>query len=156
MTKTFLDMDCVLADFIHHFNTTIEHGGLDRAHFDDYKKHILEYKDWWYKMPPMPDAHNLVEYLAKNNHDLWVLSAAPEWHPDATTQKKRWVNKYFPIIETPKIVITRRELKKNHAKGNILVDDYGKNIREWKNAGGVGIHHKNTDTSIRMLENIKR
>ena len=31
--------------------------------------------------------------------------------------------------------------KTKEEKPNILIDDYIKNIREWENKGGIGIHH---------------
>lgn len=155
--KTYLDMDCVLADFIKHFNETIDHGGLSRAKFDEYKHHVLEYKDWWYKMPPMADAKKMVDYLHKNGHDLWILSAAPKWQHDAANQKIRWLQKHFPIIKSNQIIITERSEKKRYAAGgHILIDDYIKNIREWTNAGGIGIKHTSADSTIDMLEKDKQ
>lgn len=150
-------MDGVLADFYDHFNKTIDHGGLSKAKFSDYKKHIIEYKDWWYKMPPLRDAKKLVDYLHRKGHDLWILSAAPKWQHDAANQKIRWLQKHFPIIKSNQIIITERSEKKRYAAGgHILIDDYIKNIREWTNAGGVAIKHTSADSTIDMLEKDKQ
>lgn len=155
--KTYLDMDCVLADFIKHFNETIHHGGLDTAHFDEYKEHVLKYKDWWYKMPPMSDAKHMVDKLHEMGHDLWILSAAPEWQPEAKDQKKRWIRKHFPKINPKQIIVTTRADKKNYAPGGqILIDDYGRNIREWDGAGGQGIKHTSAADTLKKLENLQR
>ena len=155
--KTYLDMDCVLADFIKHFNETIHHGGLEKSSFDAYKEHVLDYKDWWYKMPPMSDAKHMVDKLHGDGHDLWILSAAPHWQPEAADQKKRWVRKHFPNINPKQIIVTSRDKKKHYASGGqILIDDYGRNIREWEGAGGNGIKHTDAASTLRKLENLQR
>jgi len=37
-------------------------------------------------------------------------------------------------------------------KPNILIDDYIKNIKEWENAGGIGIHHLSPTQTIAQLK----
>ena len=42
------------------------------------------------------------------------------------------------------------------AKGNVLIDDRGKNIDAWVKAGGIGIKHKtarDTITELKLLRN---
>ena len=38
-------------------------------------------------------------------------------------------------------------------EGRILIDDREQNIKDWENAGGVGIHHKgNFDETLKALQ----
>jgi hypothetical protein len=39
-----------------------------------------------------------------------------------------------------------------NGKPNILIDDYIKNIKEWENAGGIGIHHLSPTQTIAQLK----
>ena len=60
------------------------------------------------------------------------------------------------ITDKSKIHLVRRREKKNFAKyggqKNILIDDYEKNVREFINAGGMGLVHKNYRNTIRSLK----
>ena len=61
------------------------------------------------------------------------------------------------ISNRSKINLVRRKEKKLFArKGNpsILIDDYEKNVREFINAGGKGIHHTNTSKTIAQLKRL--
>jgi hypothetical protein len=50
------------------------------------------------------------------------------------------------------MIVDSAQHKKNYAWTNkILVDDYDKNIRAWRGAGGVGILHKNARQTIKEL-----
>ena len=51
--------------------------------------------------------------------------------------------------------IILNEKKSQHAQVNsILIDDYIENIIPWREKGGIAIHHKNTDDTIKELKNI--
>ena len=37
---------------------------------------------------------------------------------------------------------------------SVLIDDYIKNIKEWENKGGVGIHHTDVSKTLKELTNL--
>ena len=39
-------------------------------------------------------------------------------------------------------------------KPNILIDDYMKNIKEWENKGGIGVHHTDPRKTIGELKRL--
>ena len=39
-------------------------------------------------------------------------------------------------------------------KNSILIDDLKSNIASWKASGGIGIHHKNTNSTISQLKEL--
>ena len=67
----------------------------------------------------------------------------------------------FPFIDIfPKsrINLVMRSQKQQYAttdgKPNILIDDYMKNINEWENKGGIGIHHTDPRKTINELKRL--
>ena len=41
-----------------------------------------------------------------------------------------------------------------HKPQNVLVDDHTKNIREWEEMGGIGIHHTSAERTIAKLKEL--
>jgi hypothetical protein len=39
-------------------------------------------------------------------------------------------------------------------KPNVLIDDYIKNIKEWENKGGIGIHHTAVPKTLNELKRL--
>jgi 5'(3')-deoxyribonucleotidase len=74
-------------------------------------------------MQPMPGAieavHRLNEY-----YDCCILSTAPWKNPSAWSDKVLWITKYLDDVFHKRMVITHC---KNLCKGDILIDDRGKN-----------------------------
>ena len=58
---------------------------------------------------------------------------------DEAIEKIKYIRKYFndiTFIPVPKKI---SKTKMVHTEGSILIDDYSGNLREWENAGGIGI-----------------
>ena len=63
---------------------------------------------------------------------MFILSASPNRQAD--NDKKEWLKKYIPELESDQIIIMRNGKKKvNYMKtaDGILLDDYSKNLQEW-------------------------
>ena len=74
---------------------------------------------------------------------------------DADTDKAQWMRRYFgPDI---KVNIVFREEKKNfcHGEGDILIDDYKKNINEWVCFGGTGILFADVESAVNELHRME-
>jgi Fe-S cluster biosynthesis and repair protein YggX len=118
---------------------------------------IKQNKNFWYDMPWMQGGKQLWSYISK--FDPHILSAYVEesYDPNCIPGKTAWLRKNTGLINKQKINLVRRKEKKLFAKrGNpaILIDDYEKNIREFTQAGGVGIHHTNTSKTISQLKKL--
>ena len=48
----------------------------------------------------------------------------------------------------------KQSYAKTNEKPNILIDDYPKNIKEWENKGGIGIHHTDAGKTISELKRL--
>lgn len=69
--------------------------------------------------------------------------------------KQRWIKRELgnEYLETALIVATGTK-HKYVSPNSILIDDDKKNLDPWKNAGGIGILHKDADTTIAQLREI--
>lgn len=170
----FCDVDGVLANFYagmeHYFGVSQK----DTNHFltarHGWDKIASKEPHLFGKLPLLPDARQLVTGLVQlRDHGLITLSiltAIPdEWYHDSTMRristadKIQWVTRYFQRIPAQNVLVVRRVDKASYVKGQlaagkprpILIDDFGKNIREWEAAGGVGIQHTNAMHSLQSL-----
>jgi 5'(3')-deoxyribonucleotidase len=66
-----------------------------------------------------------------------------------------WLAKYLPEIPLKNVHLVDRKSKKDYAyQDTILIDDYEKNIKDFKNNGGRSILHKSFKDSLYELVNI--
>jgi len=156
ITKIFLDMDGVLADFV----TGIEgpkylNATLSGSNVYDNNKQMFANKRLFRNLPPMPDMYELVHYVKKTGIYWELLSCAGEIARDIIVSDKiAWTKRYVDNN-----VVVTCTLKGKHkaafaSPDHILVDDREKNIEAWENAGGIGILHTNSADTIVEIENI--
>lgn len=94
-------------------------------------------------------------------HNPYILSAYRKKHGDPKEFSKKgklaWIRKNLRIPES-QIFLVYRDQKKNYAayqgKPTILIDDYVKNIAEFKAAGGMGIRHTSAASTLRQLKGL--
>lgn len=162
MTKPIIycDMDGVLADFKTGAQKTTGMSINQWMNIPRSKEKwapIKAKKDFWSTLPWMSGGKQLWSYISK--FDPHILSAYVEesFDPNCIPGKTEWLRKNVGMTSRSKINLVRRSEKKLFAKrGNpaILIDDYEKNIREFTQAGGVGIHHTNTSKTIAQLKKL--
>ena len=121
-------MDGVLADFF----------GVPNA-VERFKKE----KHFFRNLAPISINVDAVRMMIEKGEKVIILTTSP--HRRADRDKRRWLKVYLPQIKTKNIIFARPKIakieyvnKKVRAK-SILMDDYGKNIREWVNGGGIGV-----------------
>ena len=118
---------------------------------------IKKHKNFWATLPWMSGGRRLWSYISK--HDPHILSAYVEesFDPNCIPGKTQWLRKNTGITNRSKINLVRRKEKKLFARrGNpaILIDDYEKNVRDFIQAGGIGIHHTSTPGTIAQLKKL--
>jgi hypothetical protein len=94
----------------------------------------------------MPDGKELWDRIKSQNP---TLLSAPSRDPQSRLGKRIWVKKNIP--GTP-LILAAAPMKKNYARKNtILIDDRISNINDWNKAGGIGILHTSTATTLEKL-----
>ena len=149
--KIYVDMDGVLTDFDKKLADLLEKTldrGWDFGNDPKVWKKITEAgKSFWADMVWMPDGRKLWDAVKK--HDPMILSA-PTRHPSSVEGKKEWLKSNLPGV--PFIIDQKKE--KYADKNSVLIDDREKNIRKWEDAGGIGILHKDAESSLKKLSEV--
>ena len=107
-------------------------------------------------MPWTRDGRQLWNFIKK--YQPHILSAYSIEDPNCIPGKRKWLKSNLGYTQNFMINIVRRREKKNFAMNKrqpaILIDDYPKNVQQFKSAGGIGILHSNTQTTISQLRKI--
>jgi hypothetical protein len=110
---------------------------------------ILDDVDYWANLEWMPDGKELWNFV-KNYSPKILTSPGTSGVNAAEKGKKIWVkNNLHPA---PAEVLVEHDKHIYAGKNNILIDDSEKKINPWINAGGEGILHKNSETTINILK----
>lgn len=156
--KVYCDLDGVVANFDWKF-MSISNG----ITCDDYVEKYGYEKFWklihshgvnfWESIPLMRDANKLWGVIKRFNPI--VLTAIPDRDAEIPTKGKiTWIKKNLGG-NVPYIICLRSEKQKYVSENSILIDDLPKNIEEWEAAGGIGILHKNANSTIAQLKKLK-
>lgn len=140
MTKIFLDLDGVLADFDANFQATFGIPNKGMAD-DDMWARINSHPTFWSDMPVMPGA---VSFLSRTSvFDPIILTACPKSdYANAARRKRDWVRQNLSsnIMVLPVMGGSNKPLFM-HRPGDILIDDFKRNVNAWNASGGIGILH---------------
>ncbi len=155
ITKIYLDMDGVIADFNKRYKELYK---MEPKEAED-KKEFYKFFDGFIAtkqfatLDLMPDAVLLLNYLSKLNIPTEILSSTSSEKRDADirAQKLMWLQTHnigFKVNLVP-----GKRLKKDFSNANsILIDDTPVNIDQWRREGGVGILHTDTMTTLGILK----
>ena len=154
LPRLYCDMDQVLVAFL---NGAKQITGQDfqKMNRDTRWKTISNVPRFWENLQFMPGARRLLQRIQK--YDPYILSAYTEKDSRSKAGKIKWLLKNTRIPKS-RIVVVKRAQKQSYAthKGefSVLIDDYIKNIKEWENKGGVGIHHTDVSKTLKELTNL--
>lgn len=164
----YLDMDGVIVDFLESFYKLTK---LATGKSYDYNDFLAKYGlkksqelidsvlkkagiSFWSDMKPMSNYNLLVDYILDNFMEVYVLSSIEKGGPDAEIGKREWLRKNHVNIPMSNVITVSscRQKKKYADDDKILIDDYVNNIQDWKQAGGIAIHHMDIVTTINQLK----
>jgi predicted kinase/FMN phosphatase YigB (HAD superfamily) len=151
--KVYCDMDGVIVDFEHGYDrlTGRKAPGVNSTYdkTDFWGAITKAGKDFWADLEWMEDGKQLWNYIKQYNPKLLT---APSREESSRIGKKEWVDKNLP--GTP-IIFKQAKDKKDLAEPNtILIDDREDNIQQWIDAGGIGIRHTSTASTIKQLQKL--
>jgi hypothetical protein len=147
--KIFCDMDGVLVDFNKGYEklTGVKLNNEYRNDNNFWDPINNAGYEFWIKLEWMSDGKKLWSYIEKYRPELL---SAPSRQIDSRIAKKHWAERELPGTN---LILRNAKHKKDFASPtNILIDDRIDNINDWRDSGGVGIHHINTDDTIKQLK----
>jgi len=151
----YVDMDGVIADFSKRykekFRATPEETRSNKEFNRFFKKFIDDGE--FSTLDLMPDALELLSYLNSFDVPKEILSstARPENHEMIAPQKQMWLLKHN--IQYKANFVPGKSLKYKYATpDSIIIDDTKSVIDDWNKAGGIGILHRDTVSTIAMLK----
>lgn len=149
--RYFVDMDGVLVDFD---KAKYKHK-YDFANDEDMWKAIDNHQNWFRHLEPMPDFAKLWSFFEDEKLDdrITILTAIPRKAQleTAAADKREWIKKYIGD-HIPVITCYGIEKQKYSGHAHILIDDYARNIGQWIRHGGIGVLHKDAESTITLLK----
>lgn len=153
--RLYLDLDGVMADFDYHFPATFK---LDHRRLagDEIWSQINSHPSYFLDMPLCEGALDFFRAIERLNPIiLTACSKSNYWN--VATQKREWVRQHLsPTVTVLPVSGSKYKPLFMHAPGDILIDDYEKNVKAWESVGGIAIRHRNFETTeIELLEILK-
>ena len=161
--RIFLDMDGVLCDFFGAWAQRL--GGSTGASWEyiktlsrdqteasirDLARDPQQVEDFFANIEPLSGGQQIVKLLGRLHVPFTILSAPLDgYNADASIRgKKQWLAQHG-LDSVPKIFTRDKYLYATQPDGtaNILVDDYGKNVRAWREHGGTAVKHDDHTTN---------
>ena len=154
LPEIYCDLDEVLVDFMRGADAVIGSSFVKYDRAERWNK-INQKKGFWANLGWKPGGKKLYQFI--NRYNPHVLSAYSGRDPNSRDGKMKWLKKNT-AFKRGNIHLVKREQKQAYAtkndKPNILIDDYIKNIKEWENKGGIGIHHTDVNKTISELKRL--
>ena len=162
-TKIYLDMDGVLADFFH------EYAKLAGVPADKFGKH--DYRsippakadptldkmigtDFFGRLPMFPTAPKLIQIVLGYVPNYNICSSPLRGdHENSGKWKKVWIQKHLTPQPAEVVITGQKERWAVNKDGspNILIDDRGSNIANWRAKGGIGIKYQADEDSLNLV-----
>ena len=154
LPNIYCDMDGVLCNFMKGADEAVG-GDFVSADKDERWNKINQTKGFWANLEWMPGGKRLYVFISRYNP--YILSAYSGRDPNSKNGKMTWLARHTGVSKRNINLVKRADKKlyaKTDGKPNILIDDYMKNIKEWENKGGIGIHHTDARKTINELKRL--
>ena len=158
LKAVIFDMDGVLADF---FSEFAKLAGVQSGNYREIPSSLKDPTldkmigtDFYARLPKFPSADELIRMTIDTFGSYSICSSPLRGDNENSAHWKRvWIKKHLnPQPET--MIFTGRKYKSAVQKNgtpNILVDDRGKVLQEWREAGGIGIKYQADEDSLDVV-----
>ena len=151
----YVDMDGVLADLFNHAGSIhdVEHySNMTKDQWEEFFKNSNAY-ELFRDLPAFPSANKLLQIVKDFAGGYTILSSPLSFDKAGSIKGKReWLKKHIHV--SPDNIIFEHDKAKYataNGKPNILIDDYGVNIRAWGAAGGIPIKYQADEDSLQKV-----
>jgi 5'(3')-deoxyribonucleotidase len=154
LPSIYCDLDMVLVNFIKGADAAVGGSFVDTPKDERWSK-VNQVKGFWENLEWMPGAKRLYQFIAR--YDAHVLSAYTGKDPTSRVGKMKWLAKNTDFKRSNINLVLRSQKQKfatTDGKPNVLIDDYKKNIVEWRAKGGIGILHTKVSETINELKRL--
>lgn len=152
-TTVYVDMDGVLADLFNHagsLNDVEHYNQMTQAQWEEFFKNSNAY-ELFKSLPVFPTANKLLQMVVNYAGGYNILSSPLNFDKAGSIKGKReWLSKHINV-PADQIIFEHEKYKYAvNADGtpNVLIDDYGVNIRKWNDAGGIAIKYQADEDSL--------
>ncbi|MBE6152881.1 MAG: hypothetical protein E7166_01450 [Firmicutes bacterium] len=140
MINLYIDFDGVIMNSIEVGYEEIKKLGLEVN--EETCKNYFTNIDWHEflnkKCEPINNSIECIQSIIDSNlFNVNILSHVVSL--DEAVEKIKYIRKYFKDITFIPVPKKISKTKMVHTVGSILIDDYSGNLREWENAGGIGV-----------------
>ena len=155
-TKVYVDMDGVLADLFNHAGAVndVEHyNQMTQAQWEEFFKNSNAY-ELFKSLPVFPTANKLLQMVVNYAGGYNILSSPLNFDKAGSIKGKReWLSKNINV-PADQIIFEHEKYKyavSSDGTPNVLIDDYGVNIRKWADAGGIAIKYQADEDSLQKV-----
>ena len=161
----YLDMDGVQADFFKawsKYEGVIDYKDIPKPEAS-ISRMASEGSEFVYRffrdLDTLRGGLRVIDWLQEHDIDYTILSAPLRYEHQASIMgKKEWLDKHHVGASESAVFASDKSkyATDSNDRPNVLIDDFGKNIIPWDNAGGIGIKHDPFDAgpTITALEHI--
>ena len=142
--KVYIDMDGVLADFFGEACklSPTPAAGWRNMEFRDVQaalEKVRKTDKFFENLHMYPGARTLVQSVINLFGEYHICSSPLAGYENCAMEKIEWLRKHMDVAPASIEIVSD---KTKFADGNILIDDYGVNIRRWEENGGFGIKYQ--------------
>ena len=154
--KVYVDMDGVLADLFNHVGELhdVEHyNQMTPAQWETFFKDSNAY-ELFRSLPAFATANKLLQMVVDFAGGYTILSSPLSFDKEGSVKGKReWLSKHITVPADDIIFEHEKHkyAKQSNGEPNILIDDYGVNIRKWDGAGGIAIKYQADEDSLQSV-----
>jgi predicted chitinase/5'(3')-deoxyribonucleotidase len=151
----YVDMDGVLADLFNHAGSIhdVEHySSMTKDQWEDFFKNSNAY-ELFRDLPAFPSANKLLQMVKDFAGGYTILSSPLSFDKAGSIKgKQEWLKKHIHVRPDNIIFEHNKAMyATTNGKPNILIDDYGVNIRAWGSAGGIPIKYQADEDSLQKV-----
>ena len=125
----------------------------------DYMRPLLEDdEEFWANLPWMPEGKSIWNAIKEHNPIILTSPKDQNGYTGSIKGKEKWIKRELGLDINSRAIFShdKYEYASKGGEPTILIDDYDKNIRLFKEHGGITIHHLcDLSSKLGALEDLK-